>query len=80
MLEGSVSLWGGGENITPSDASDLVKNSRGLLVCGAGTLRITTMNGEVLNFSAVPAFGFIPYIVKKVHATGTTATGIMGGR
>lgn len=65
-----------GAAVTPSDATDLAVWSRALYIGGAGTLRITTAKGTVLNFAAVPA-GIHRLRAARVHATGTSATGIV---
>lgn len=61
--------------VTPNDGED-IPVARALYVSGAGTLRITTRRGHVRNIpNAVE--GYHPVFVRRVHATGTTATGIL---
>lgn len=72
----SGAAWDGIE-ITPAN-SDLQEPVRGLRVNGAGTLRITTAGGTVLNMTCYPG-EYVPFFVKRVHSTGTTASGIIGG-
>lgn len=62
--------------ITPNDGAD-VPILRALYIEGAGSLRVTTAKGELRNLT-VPAFFLLPVGVTRVHATGTTATGIHG--
>lgn len=64
--------------VTPNDSTDLVKASRGLLIGGSGTLKVTTVGGETITIPAtcVPAGGVLPLRVARVWATGTTATDI----
>ena len=63
--------------ITPADGIDLETLCVGLYVEGAGSLTITTERGNtrVIN---VPDFSIIPVAASRVHATGTTATGLHG--
>lgn len=61
--------------VTPSDTTDLEIAARALRIAGAGTLRVTTAAGNVRNTN-VAADEFLTLQVKRVHATGTTATGI----
>ncbi len=67
----------GGAAVTPSDAADLAFTARSLYVGGAGDVKVDTANGDTLVFSAVPAGTVLPVAVKKVYATGTTATAIV---
>lgn len=69
-------LWDGVE-ITPANA-DLAETVRGLRINVAGTLRITTAGGTVLNMTCA-AGEYVPFFVKRVHSTGTNASGIIGG-
>ena len=63
--------------ITPNDGANLTVSVRGIYVGGAGTVRITTPRGTVLDFTVV-AGGYIPFWAIKVSATGTTATLLVG--
>lgn len=66
---------------TPSDASGLSDIPRWLSVSGSGTLVVDMLdNIDAENPVSIPAqAGDLVYIrVKKIHATGTTATGIVG--
>ena len=64
--------------VVPADGTDLPGGpARSLYIGGAGTLRVTMYgNGAVVDFPAVSA-GPFPFQVIRVHATGTTATGIV---
>lgn len=62
--------------VTPADATDLAYPVRGLLVAVAGTIALVTPAGTALTITA-PA-GFVPIGAKRILATGTTATGIVG--
>ena len=61
--------------VTPNDGVDLPNAARALRIAGAGTLRFVSLNGVLRNTSVAAGeetiFGAI-----RVHATGTTATGI----
>lgn len=61
--------------ITPSDANDLA-NSGILYVGGAGAVKVDLLNGSTVTIAGLTAGTFLPVRVKKVHATGTTATNI----
>lgn len=60
--------------VTPSDTDELAIEARALLISVGGTLKITTAQGTVRSLT-VPA-GELRCRVRKVHATGTAATGI----
>ncbi|MFN0133423.1 MAG: hypothetical protein ACKVW3_12965 [Phycisphaerales bacterium] len=64
--------------VTPNDSTDLTLFARAILVGQAGTLRVTTLAGVVRNLPAtcIPAGSILPVRVRRVHATGTTATDI----
>lgn len=66
--------------ITPDDDNDLDPHIRGILIGTDGTLRITDDDGVVRNLpSGLLATNYIhPIAVRRVHATGTTATDIWG--
>lgn len=61
--------------VTPSDATQL-GGVRGLYVGGAGDVAVEMQAGTTLTFAAT-AGGVLPIKVKRVLATGTTATGII---
>lgn len=64
-----------GATVTPADGADLPTMAYGLWVGGAGTLTVTFLEtGTNITLSAVPAGTYIPIAVKRVWATGTTAT------
>lgn len=69
-----------GKAVTPSDSADLPNGAcRALWIEGSGTLRITTLGGTVKNFTAAQlklAPDFHLWGAKRVHSTGTSATGI----
>lgn len=65
--------------VTPSDAADLATTSRALHLGGGGNLRVTlAAGGAAVTFTAMAA-GWHPIRVRRVWATGTTATAIVAG-
>lgn len=62
--------------VTPSDVADLitVQPALSLWVGGAGNVRVTTVRGDDILFSGVPAGTLLPIQVTRVFATNTTAT------
>lgn len=65
--------------VTPSDASDLTIYAKALYVGAAGNVRVLTVGGEdgdAVTFANYPV-GWLPVQVRRVLATGTTATQIV---
>lgn len=63
--------------ITPDNATDLPHLTRAIYVGGAGNVRVTMADGSVVTFGAMST-GWQPIRIARVHATGTTATSIIG--
>lgn len=63
--------------ITPNDATDLAEITLNLYVSVAGAVKVTMMDGTDVTYANLAA-GRHPLRVKRVWATGTTATGIVG--
>ena len=63
--------------ITPDDATDLHRATLALNVQTAGRVRVTTIDGSVSDVTLRPGEAF-PLRVRRVWATGTTATGLRG--
>jgi hypothetical protein len=63
--------------ITPAD-SDLVQPVRALYIGGSGNLRISDTGGGAVTFVGAVAGTILPVMAKRVWATGTTATNIVG--
>jgi hypothetical protein len=63
--------------ITPSDANNLPGAISAFTVGAGGTITVTTVNGQIVQITAVAGFVY-PVQVVKVAATGTAATGIVG--
>ena len=71
--------------VTPSDSVDLVEGVRGLWIGGAGNVNVqlpgfTGLSGAMVLFSGVQAGTLLPIRARKVLATSTTATLIVGLR
>lgn len=63
--------------IVPSDAAALPVVTRALNVASGGTVRVTTQAGDDVTVTIAAGITF-PLRVRKVWATGTSATGIVG--
>ena len=65
--------------VTPSDSADLARvATKGLFVGGAGNITVDLTDGKTaVLFTGVLAGTFFPVQVKRVRATGTTATNIV---
>lgn len=63
--------------ITPNDEADLTRVASYLRIGGAGNLKVTTENGDDVTIPSVLAGELIWLRVRRVWATGTTATGIV---
>ncbi|WP_127145090.1 spike base protein, RCAP_Rcc01079 family [Pelagibacterium montanilacus] len=65
-------------SLTPSDAVEIGQPVRGLYVGATGDLAVEMASGEAVIFAAVPAGSILPVRVRKVLATGTLASAIVG--
>lgn len=65
------------QEVTPDDVTDLDYVTRGLWIGVAGSVYITAANGAEALIQGIPAGTILPIRVSRVHATGTTATGIV---
>lgn len=75
---GRVGLSGPADDIpaiTPDDDTDLPNMAISLYITGAGNISIITAAGNPQTV-AVTDFSILPVGVRRVLATGTTATGI----
>lgn len=63
--------------IAPDDNADLVIAVRGLTVASTGMVRVTTVDNTEASIFVVAGAPF-PVRVRRVWATGTDATGIVG--
>ena len=62
--------------VTPNDSADLARDIRGLNVVNAGPVKVTTTAGTDLTVFVAAGIAF-PLLIRRVWATGTTATGIV---
>lgn len=63
-------------SVTPNDSADLDKVAKALYVGTSGNIKVTNYDDTEVTFTNVPV-GIFPHLVKRVHATGTTASGII---
>lgn len=63
--------------ITPNDDGDIDARIRGLNVAASGTVRVTAIDGTIGTVYVIAGIVF-PIRVRRVWATGTSATGIIG--
>lgn len=59
--------------VTPSDTVDLAQFSV-IYIGGGGNVKVTTAQGSAVTFSGMQPGGVLPVRVRRVWATGTTAT------
>ena len=64
--------------ITPNDGADLANSTRGIYVGVTGNIKITTSAGDDVTFAGLAAGIIHPIRARRVWATGTTATSIVG--
>lgn len=63
--------------VTTNDTTDLSASTRALYVGGAGNVKVDLVGSGTVTFSGVPAGSYLHIKVKRVWATGTTATNIL---
>ena len=75
----TTAVQGAGAAVTGSDSTDLTNAAtRGLYIGGAGAVKVDLISGATgVTFSGLAAGSILPVGVKRVYATGTTATGII---
>ena len=76
IIPGFTSPAGSAAEVTPDDAADLAVPSRALHIGGGGDLVALMDGGQTATFKA-EAGALLPIRVRRVLATGTTATGIV---
>lgn len=64
------------EAVMPNDSEDLASVSRALNVATSGSVRVTTLGDSTETLHIIAGIAF-PVRVRRVWATGTTATGIV---
>ena len=67
------------DSITPADATDIVP-TRGVYVGVSGDLAVDMSDGSTVTFVGLAAGIIHPISVKRIYATGTTATSILAVR
>lgn len=69
-----------GVAVTPNDSTDLTFETRGLYVGGDGNIVVVMADQSdpavTLTFTGVKGGSTLPYAVRRVYSTGTTATSI----
>lgn len=73
-----LSNYQGAFAITPDDNNNLEFQTRGIYVGTGGNLTVTTIQGDEITFVSVPSGMMMPLCVRRVHATGTAATDLVG--
>lgn len=63
--------------ITPSDTQDLPQLTRALYVGGGGAAVVVLKSGAEVAFANLAAGSVLPARLRRVKATGTTATGLV---
>jgi hypothetical protein len=76
-MSGLIDPANGAFLITPSDSANLAQNTTGIYAGGAGEVKVDMINGDTVTFT-VPAGVVLPIQIRKVYATGTTASGVVG--
>lgn len=64
--------------ITPHDSTLLATQPRAIYVGGAGNVTVVNPDGTTCLFSNVPQGAILPVECKRINATGTTATLLVG--
>jgi hypothetical protein len=64
--------------ITPNDSTNLTTVTRGIYVGVSGDVKVDMADNSTVIFVGLSSGGIHPIAVKKVYATGTTATNIVG--
>jgi hypothetical protein len=77
-MSGLIDPGDDGFDITPSDTEDLAVPTRGLYVGTTGDIKVDMLSGTTLTWVGLVAGIIHPLQVRKVYATGTDATDIIG--
>lgn len=64
--------------ITPNDGLDFAETTRALYIGGPGAVAVIMGSGAELIFQGLPAGAILPVRARRLKATGTTATAIVG--
>jgi hypothetical protein len=63
--------------VVPSDIANLPTSSKRLWVGGAGNVKLVTVGGDTVIYTAVPAGTYLKVRAQQVFATLTTASNII---
>lgn len=64
--------------ITPDNSTDLANSTRGIYVGVTGDLKVDTVGGSTVTFVGLAAGIIHPIRARRVYATGTSVTSIVG--
>lgn len=64
--------------VTTDNSTDLAISTRGIYVGVSGDLKVDTVGGNTVTFVGLAAGVIHPIRAKRIYATGTTATSIIG--
>lgn len=64
--------------VTPNDATDVAEITRALYIGSGGALAVVLHSGAEATLQNVASGTLLPLRARRVKATGTTATGIVG--
>lgn len=64
--------------VTPHDSNDLSEVTRALFVGGGGAIVVMLAQGSTITLAGIAAGTVLPLRARRVLATGTTATAIVG--
>lgn len=65
-------------SITPNDSNDLARATKGLYVGVTGDVKVDMADVGTVTLTGLAAGIVHPLSVKRIYATGTTATSILG--
>lgn len=73
-----ISSVTGGSTVAPSDINDLPKGpTKALFVAATGNVKVDMADGSTVILTALNGGMIHSISVRRIHATGTTATGIV---
>ncbi|MFN4211116.1 MAG: hypothetical protein ACK4G5_11140 [Devosia sp.] len=64
--------------VTPSDGADLPDVTRAIYVGGSGAVAATLASSAEITLAGIAAGTILPLRIRRIKATGTTATFILG--
>lgn len=64
--------------ITPSDATNFARETRGIYVGTTGNVVVVFPDTTTVTFSSVPAGAILPVRAIRVNSTNTTASNLVG--